>query len=51
MPKRVYLSSRRYFQLPPPIKIEKYSSGNFPVAIKTHRLFFKFDSIKDILEA
>jgi hypothetical protein len=48
--KRVYLT-RRYFQFPPPIKIERFSSGYFPVAIKIHRSFFKFDSIKDILEA
>jgi hypothetical protein len=27
------------------------SSGHFPVAIKIHRPFFEFDSIKDILKA
>jgi hypothetical protein len=43
--------NRRYVQHPPPIKIEKFSSGNFPVAITIHRPFFKLDSIKDILEA
>jgi hypothetical protein len=32
-------------------KIELFSSGYFPVAIKIHRPFFKFDSIKNILEA
>jgi hypothetical protein len=50
MPKRVYLS-RRHVQLPPPIKIEQFPSGYFPVAIKIYTLFSKFDSIKDILEA
>jgi hypothetical protein len=43
--------SRRYVQLPPPIAIKQLSSGYYPVAIKIHRPFFKFDSIKDILEA
>jgi hypothetical protein len=34
-----------------PIKIEQFSCGYFPVGIKIHRPFFKFDGIKDILEA
>jgi hypothetical protein len=50
IPKRVYLR-RRYVQLPPPIKNENFSQWLFSVVIKTHRPFFKFDSIKDILEA
>jgi hypothetical protein len=37
--------------MPPPIKIENFCSGYFPVAIKIPRSLFKFDSIKDILEA
>jgi hypothetical protein len=41
----------RYVHFPPPIKIEQFSSGYFPVAIKIDRPFFKFDSIKEILEA
>jgi hypothetical protein len=48
---RGYTSAGNTFKRPPPIKIEQFSSGNFPMAIKIQRPFFKFDSIKDILEA
>jgi hypothetical protein len=44
-------AGRRYFQFPQPIKIEKISCAYFPVGIKIHRSFFKFDNIRDILEA